>query len=246
MRTVATVKFSRLNGIFAEFSEYGRKCREVYEQYEASFAAAFPVKDKNAPALVVVIAANKGMCGSFNAELLSFARDCLKDYNGCQLVCVGQKATAYFTAKGFNIAKSYRFGDVPTLEESAQLLDYIADQRSRGLASEVKIIYPEYKNMMQQRPTLCSLFATEKCDLDTGVLFLPDKESMIEETARTVFASMLFELVLESALGVQAATLMTMRSAYDTATEYCIKLEGQINRLRQSAVTADVIETSNQ
>ena len=46
------------------------------------------------------------------------------------------------------------------------------------------------------------------------------------------------------ALGAQAATLMTMRSAFDTATEYCEKLEGEINRLRQSAVTADVIETS--
>ena len=37
---------------------------------------------------------------------------------------------------------------------------------------------------------------------------------------------------------------MTMRSAYDTATEYYEELEGEINRMRQSAVTADVIETS--
>ena len=55
---------------------------------------------------------------------------------------------------------------------------------------------------------------------------------------------MVYKLALENALGAQAATLMTMRSAFDTATEYCEKLEGEINRLRQSAVTADVIETS--
>ena len=39
---------------------------------------------------------------------------------------------------------------------------------------------------------------------------------------------------------------MTMRSAYDTATDYCEQLEGQINRKRQSAVTSDVLETSGE
>ena len=57
---------------------------------------------------------------------------------------------------------------------------------------------------------------------------------------------MMYEVLLETALGAQAATLMTMRSAYDTATEYSDQLETQINRLRQSAVTADVIETSGE
>ena len=55
---------------------------------------------------------------------------------------------------------------------------------------------------------------------------------------------MFYEIVLEAAIGAQAATLMTMRSAFDTATEYAENLEKEINRLRQSAVTADVIETS--
>ena len=51
-------------------------------------------------------------------------------------------------------------------------------------------------------------------------------------------------MILETAIGAQAATVMNMRSAYDTATEFEEKLESEINRKRQSQVTADVIETS--
>ena len=54
----------------------------------------------------------------------------------------------------------------------------------------------------------------------------------------------IYKKTLETALGAQAATLTTMRSAYDTASEYCVTLEAEINRKRQSQVTADVIEVS--
>ena len=54
---------------------------------------------------------------------------------------------------------------------------------------------------------------------------------------------MLYGFILETAIGAQSATIMSMRSAYDAAVEYEEKLEREINRKRQSRVTADVIET---
>ena len=102
--------------------------------------------------------------------------------------------------------------------------------------------------MMVQTPTVCEMFAADTTKQDDTVsdapLFFPDKESVISATADNMMAAFIFEKILESALGAQAATLMTMRSAYDTASEYSIRLEGEINRKRQSQVTADVIETS--
>ena len=72
-----------------------------------------------------------------------------------------------------------------------------------------------------------------------------EKEKDATEVAsKKIFVSILYKKVLEAALGAQAATLTTMRSAYDTACEYCVLLETQINRIRQGQVTADVIEIS--
>ena len=245
MKTVSTVKFSKLNGVYNDFSLYGRECANIYSKYESSFVKVLSAADENAPTLAVVMAANKGMCGSFNSELLNFAVKELSDIGEYRLVTVGKKATAFFEKKNIPIEKEYAFDDIPSYEEASLLLDDIALLRSQGKISKVKIIYPHYVNMMHQAPSVCELFSAEGGDSeDETLLFVPDRETVISRTAMTVFGSVIYELVLETALGAQAATLMTMRSAFDTATEYCERLEGEINRLRQSAVTADVIETS--
>ena len=247
MKTVSTVKFSKLNGIYSTFSPYGKACGDIYEKYEASFVNVLAAADPDAPTLVVVMAANKGMCGSFNSELLNYADGLISDMDNCLLVTVGKKAASFFKKKDIPIEKEYIFDDVPSYEEVRGLLSDIALWRKEGKISGVLVIYQKYINMMLQKPSQTELFAGVGEDKeDAGLLFVPDRESVISRTAMDIFGSMVYELVLESAIGAQAATLMTMRSAFDTATEYCERLEGEINRLRQSAVTADVIETSGE
>ena len=97
---------------------------------------------------------------------------------------------------------------------------------------------------MRQEPTISELFSTDHAGTDETALLIPNRSTVVERSAKMVFRAMFYKLVLETALGAQAATMLTMRSAYDTATEYCAELEGRINRLRQSLVTADILETS--
>lgn len=244
MKTISTVKFSKLNSIYNEYSEYGKQCRKMFEQYGAGFLESFAEIDSAAPTAVIVIASNKGMCGSFNAQILAAASDELKKIDKAFLVPCGKKAIAYFKAKKQKINESYILSDVPTYEESNSLFEDIIEWRKTGRVSGVYIVYPKYINMMNQVPAVCELFSGDDSRGDGSVLFVPDRSTIVEKTSKTVLRSMFYGLVLEAAIGAQAATLMTMRSAYDTATEYCAELEGQINRKRQSAVTADVIETS--
>ena len=140
--------------------------------------------------------------------------------------------------------KGYELQDIPKYENSSEILDDILNLRQEGKISKVFVVYPQYINMMLQVPKICKLFPEDGEENSSNVLFLPDKETVSEKVAKLVLRALFYELILETALGAQAATLMTMRSAYDTATEYYEELEGEINRMRQSAVTADVIETS--
>jgi F-type H+-transporting ATPase subunit gamma len=101
--------------------------------------------------------------------------------------------------------------------------------------------------MIKQVPVCKDLFAYEKGDTEVeNPIFVPDRETFIKNTAEKIFMSVLYKRVLETALGSQAATLTAMRSAYDTACEYSAKLEIEMNRKRQSQVTADVIEISSE
>ena len=116
-----------------------------------------------------------------------------------------------------------------------------------GKISSVKTVYPQYVNMIKQSPVIKDLFSyNENKKEGEEPVFVPDKETVIKNTAEKIFLSVLYKRVLETALGAQAATLTAMRSAYDTACEYSAKLETEMNRKRQSQVTADVIEISSE
>ncbi len=248
MKTVSTVKFSRLNSVYGKFSAYGKQCAALYESYKKEIAAFLPPAAEGAPPCMVILGADKGLCGNFHADLFAFAFSKLKEEKEPYIIPCGKKAVAYCKEKKIPIAQSFLFGDTPSYEDAGALLDQLIRLRREGKVSAVKILYPRYRNMMLQTPALQELFEAgeEKEPSGEETLFFPDRETFIGQSAKGIFQSMLYQMLLETALGAQAATLMTMRSAYDTATEYRAQLESQINRERQSAVTADVIETSSE
>lgn len=250
MRSVSAAKFSRLHAAYGRYAEYGRQCRQVFEEYRDGFLAAVPVTDPAAPPLYVVLAGNRGMCGSFNTELLKFAQTELDRQESFALIACGKKAVRWFQQRNVPLAGAYTLHDEPEYDESCAMLEQALSMRRSGAVSGVYVICSRYDNMLTQTPAVYRLFpegegARKGGTADEPVLCVPDQQTVIARNAPTVFRSMFYELVLASALGVQAATLMTMRVAYDAATEYCARLEGEISRKRQSAVTADVIETSS-
>lgn len=245
MKTAATVKYSRLTTLFSNYSEYERECRRLYKNYSSEWAKSFPAPNHSAPVCFIVLGANKGMCGNFNNELAAFAeKEINKEENPVCLLC-GKKITEYFSSKNLPINNSFEFGDVPGIAETEPLIERVYSGLLCGEFSAVKIIYQKYRNMMTQAPTMVDLFVpSEERESSEQLLFIPDKETIISKTVKTVITALVFRRVTETSLGAQAATLMAMRSAYDTATEICSELEAEINRQRQSRVTADVLETA--
>ncbi len=244
MKTVSTVKFSKLNGIYNRYSHYANECRHMFEHYGEEILESVCVADPDAPTAVIVMASNKGFCGGFNSELLNFALGELKNHKKTLVFTCGKKAADFFKNKKIAVEKEYYISDVPSYAEANALLDQIMDMRRSGRVSGVFVIYPEYINMLIHRPCVCVLFSDGGSVHDDTVTLVPDRETIAVGCAKAVLGALFYETVLETALGAQAATLSTMRSAYDTAVEYCERLEGQINRKRQSAVTADVIITA--
>ncbi len=249
MKTASTVKFSRINALFSEYNPYSKQCEELYNKYRADFNREFMQKQTDAPICLIVMASNKGMCGAFNTELLSLAADTINNTEKPYTVILcGRQAELYFTEKGIPFDRSFVFGDVPSYEETVTMLDYVFSLLSTGKASKILTVYPQYKNMMTQQPVLCDILDLSDKTKSTAEepLFFPDRETVIAHDAKRIMSSLIFKRVLETALGAQAATLMTMRKAYDTASDYCLELENAINRKRQSQVTADVLETTTE
>lgn len=246
MKTASTVKYSKLSGIYAEYGKYADEYLRLYEGYRSEFNSVFTCSNPDAPCCYVVITSNKGMCGAFNTELLSYFSN-MPEKEGEVIISCGKKGTDYFERKGIKTESTFVFDDIPSYEQVKELFSYICTLMAEGKISSVKTVYPEYTNMIKQSPVCKDLFTYEEGKAGgEAPLFVPDRETVIKNTAEKIFVSVLYKRVLETALGAQAATLTAMRSAYDTACEYSAKLETEMNRKRQSQVTADVIEISSE
>lgn len=249
MKNASTVKYSKLSTLYGDYVGYESQCASVYNICRSGFGAYFAGADKNAPLCYVVLTSNKGMNGSFNPDILAFVDNIIKSEKEQPHVYVcGRKGHEYFRNKKLAFEKFCELSDVPSYEEASALFEDILSLVKNGKASGVKLIYPEYVNMMVQKPRCAALYESsdEKSSSDEDILFLPDKETFTANTAGRILVSVIYKKMLETALGAQAATLTAMRSAYDTACEYCEQLERDINRKRQSQVTSDVIESSSE
>ncbi len=245
MKTVAAAKYSRNNRLFDGYSQYSDSCYGVYKKFEGNINAYFPTACDSAPPAVFIFSSNKGMCGGFNTELFNFAAERLKELpKDTKLFPCGKKAINHFSEKMLPFEKGFTFSDTPSYEEAERFLDEILTFREKGEISSVYFIYPVYKNVLKQIPSITELFSVQEEASDDGddtqELFIPDKETVMKEIARKVIFSAVFGIILQTALGAQAATLTTMRSAYDTAVSYSQILETQINRQRQAQITSDL------
>ncbi len=246
MKTASTVKYSKLSALYSDYEKYAEQCEGMYRNYRKDFNSVFSVKNPDAPVLYIVLTSNKGMCGSFNTELISFFENILREQKSEPvIICCGKKGKDYTETKKIPCSKSYIFSDVPSYSDANELFCDIKELMENGKISSVKIIYSQYQNMMKQKPMCDDLFTfNEESAECEEPLFVPDKQTVIKLTSEKILISILYKKILETALGAQAATLTTMRSAYDTACEYSAQLETEINRKRQSQVTADVLEIS--
>ncbi len=247
MKTASTVKYAKLSTLYSDYEKYEEQCNRMYQTYRKDINSVFPIKNHDAPVLYIILSSNKGMCGGFNTELLSFFESILRKQEKAPIVlCCGRKGREYLENKKISFKESFVFEDVPSYDDACELFEKVKKLIENGEISAVKMVYPRYRNMMKQSPVCVDLFSYDGGTTESEEpLFVPDRQTVIFSTAEKILVSILYKKMLETALGAQAATLTTMRSAYDTACEYSVQLQTQINRKRQSQVTADIIENSS-
>ena len=100
MKTVSSAKLSKVNRQYGDYKEYGKKCTEILSRLGGAISDVIPCGDKSAPVCYVVVASNRGLCGSFNSALLSFADSLMEDSDSrgesFVTVCCGKKAISYY------------------------------------------------------------------------------------------------------------------------------------------------------
>ena len=214
----------------------------------------------------VVVTSNRGLAGSFNANVIKEAERLMRDdVEKPLLVCIGSKGRDYFRKRDYEILSEHLGApeDV-TFEEMSLITKDVVSLYDEGAIDELIFVYMAYISTMEQRPVSEKLLpfdkinagANEEADetkkeadseqIDREVEHLVDYEPSAEAVFSYLVPKyaeiMLYHTVVESAICEHAARRMAMQNATDNAREMMTSLNLFYNRARQAAITSEITE----
>ena len=196
---------------------------------------------------LIVVSGERGLCGSFNNNLIQHAVKLCGENRKIKLICLGKKGLSYFTRHHYNIIFG-RQGIIENMDFAAanELAHEIIDLFNDGVVDEFQLLYYRFKSMMLQRLTHEKLIPVElNGDGQTEfpqMLNEPGPSGLLKRVAPFMIASQLYNAISESAASEQAARRRAMENASDNAQDLVKTLTMQYNRTRQSVITTQILE----
>lgn len=199
---------------------------------------------------VVVLTADKGLAGAFNANILKEAMSFLEKSNAGDLglQVVGKKARDFFRRRHFTIRSEYVdiFRDL-TYEHCREVAKPIVDRYMEGSLDAVFIIYNQFKNVMQQDVVAERLLPLEKLRFERpeeqfDYIYEPTAKEILTDLLPTHVEYQVWRALLESGAAEQAARMTAMDSATKNASELIDHLTLTMNRVRQASITNEILE----
>jgi F-type H+-transporting ATPase subunit gamma len=209
--------------------------------------------------LVVAISSDRGLAGSFNANLVRFTLEHFAHYPvRVSYVTVGRKGRdMIYRRRGEIIGEFSNIPSPPTVQDVSPISKLIVDDFLANIVDSVYLIYTDFINMMVQKPVLKKLLplrveAKDRVmDFDTShhttsnvFTYEPGQSEILDEIVPRFTALQVYQAILESQASEHAARMVAMRQATDNATELIKYLELQYNKSRQKSITDDILDIS--
>ncbi len=199
---------------------------------------------------LMVVTADRGLCGSFNANLIKAALHFLddrKNYN-LSLHLVGKRGYEYFKKRKYSI--SHQYPDVFRKVQYAHA-KLIAERTTKayleGNLDAIYIVYNEFKSALQQNIVVRRLLPLERlpeagAEQTLDYIYEPDPATIFDRLLPRHLEIQVFQALIESAAAEHAARMAAMDSATRNAKEMIESLTLKMNKIRQAAITREIIE----
>lgn len=253
MQMVAAAKLRRAQDRILSGRPYALKMLEVLNSLATrADPNAHPLLTVRAPEHieVVVVTADKGLCGSFNANILKEASSFLEKERAEELglQVVGRKARDFFKRRRYTINHEHVdiFRDLG-YEHASAVAKPIMERYIEGSLDAVYLIYNEFKNVLQQNVVVERLLPLEKLEFELpeeqfDYIYEPSAKQILQELLPKHVEYQVWRSLLESAAAEHAARMTAMDSATKNAHELIDNLTLTMNRVRQAAITKEILE----
>jgi F-type H+-transporting ATPase subunit gamma len=200
--------------------------------------------------LLLVVTADRGLCGAFNSNILRAATTFLREHSSqsVSLATAGRKGRDFFRRRGIpirsefvNIFSKLDYGNARDISEA------VVQAYSDSEVDAVYVVYNEFKSVIQQRVVVEKLLPLSRSELQEAA---PQADYIFEQSPQEIFNRLLpryveiqiYRALLESAASEHGARMASMDTASRNAGEMIDMLTLNMNRIRQAAITREIIE----
>jgi F-type H+-transporting ATPase subunit gamma len=258
MKMVAASRFrraqERILGTRPYYRQLVRVMHGLASRVEEEKHPLFAVRDLDRPGarvLLIVVTADKGLCGAFNTNLIKLAAQQLTGTPGRDFVTalIGRKGRDFFRRRGvpcrFELVGI--FNDVKFVHAQEIARDAI-EAFTAGEVDAVDIVYNEFKSAIQQRPIVERVLPIPRLPVEetpaglVDYVYEPAPEKIFDTLLPNYVAFDIYHALLESVAAEHGARMTAMDSASKNAAEVIEGLTLHMNKVRQAAITREIIE----
>ena len=261
MKMVSAAKLRKAQDKIIRLRPYAGKLNEILTNVTQSLAETeedniYGRKSEPEKVLIIVITSNKGLCGSFNSNVIREVRrviyeDYYKQFEQGNLwfVAIGKKGYDFLKKQKLNILEEANdLVNNLTFEKCLPLASKTIDSFVNGRFDRIRIIYNQFKNAAVQNLTNQSFLPVEtKPSTKNTVsvldyIYEPSKKEIIKELIPRTLKIQFYKAVLDSFVAEHGARMTAMHKATDNATELIQDLTLLYNKARQAAITNQILE----
>ncbi len=201
---------------------------------------------------ILLITSDKGLAGGYNLEAIRVCEEYMARHPRTTLFIIGEYGRQYFTNKKIPFVQEFRYSAMrPRVLDARRICAALLDYYDDGRLDEINVIYTDYMGNKPgecKKVTLLPLNRTnfyreeEHKERNPEREFLPEPDAVLEGVVPSYLMGFIYGCLAESFCSEQQARMIAMKSASDNAEEMIRGLRVQYNKIRQAAITEEMIE----
>lgn len=255
MEMVAAAKLRRAQQRVEEARPYNAKLDMMLSHLAAAsseeithpFFEEREVKKKT----LVVITSDRGLCGSYNANVLRKATQWLeanKEYE-IEIVTIGKKTHDHFKQREWTIVENYSdWGGVLDYDKARNIVKLLTGRFLNGQTDEISLLFNRFISTVKYNLSLERYLPIARPEIDedssfnAGYIFEPDPESIYNTLLPNYATSKMIMAVAEALASEHGSRMMAMSNATTNAEEMVDSLKLEYNKARQAQITKELLE----
>ena len=204
---------------------------------------------------VILIAADKGLCGSLNTNVFRVAAQF--PIESTVYITAGRKAAQFIARSRRKLAAEFAYGDTPTFAEARAISSFAQDLFLKGEVDQVQVVATRFVNTLTQEPVsieylpvgaitgleIPGAVADEAITEEAAdVVFEPNAEALLAYLLGRYLNIYIYYVMLSAKASEQSARMVSMKNATDSAESLIKDLSLEYNKLRQGNITRELLE----